>query len=80
MTSHGILRAGQLHEAGQLAALNVPKNDALFTPSLEQTQTAAFKAIVGDAKYTPGGKLKSTIFDGVEGGYLEIKTGNSRAQ
>ena len=35
------------------------------------------RAIVGDAKYTPGGKLTGTIFDGVDGGYLEIKGGAS---
>ena len=46
-------------------------------PTPEQVDTATFRAIVGDAKYTPGGQLKGTIFDGVDGGFLEIKGGSS---
>jgi len=71
------LRAGQLYETEQLAAQGIPKNNTVFTPSVEQTQSAAFKVIVGDAKYTPQGKLQGTIFDGTQGGYLEIKNGTS---
>lgn len=71
------LRAGQLHEAEQLAALGIGKNNEVFRPSIEQTQSATFKAIVGDPKYTKGGQLKGTIFDGVDNGYLEIKGGAS---
>jgi hypothetical protein len=71
------LRAGQIHEAEQLAALGVGKNNAVFRPSIEQIDTATFKAIVGDPKYTKGGQLKGSIFDGVDNGYLEIKGGSS---
>jgi hypothetical protein len=71
------LRSGQLHEAEQLAQLGIEKNTSVFRPTPEQVDTATFRAIVGDAKYTPGGQLKGTIFDGVDGGYLEIKGGSS---
>jgi hypothetical protein len=71
------LRAGQLHEAEQLARLGVEKNNLVFRPSVEQANSAAFKVIVGEPKYTPGGQLKGTIFDGAENGYLEIKGGKS---
>lgn len=71
------LRAGQLHEAEQLAALGIEKNNAVFRPTAEQIDTGTFKAIVGEPKYTAGGQLKGTIFDGVDNGYLEIKGGSS---
>ncbi len=72
------LRAGQLHEAEQLAKLGVDKNTLVFRPTQEQIDSAAFKVIVGDAKYTKGGQVKGTIFDGVsDTGYLEIKGGRS---
>lgn len=73
----GPLRAGQLHESAQLAALGLNKNNVVFRPSVEQIDSAAFKVIVGDAKYTKGGQAKGTIFDNVENGYLEIKGGSS---
>jgi hypothetical protein len=71
------LRAGQLHEVEQLSALGIEKNNTVFRPTVEQIDTATFKAIVGEPKYTPGGQLKGTIFDGVDNGYLEIKGGSS---
>lgn len=71
------LREGQLHESEQLAKLEIPKNTSIFRPTEEEVGTATFKAIVGDSKYTKGGQLKATIFDGIEGGYWEIKGGTS---
>ncbi len=40
-------------------------------------ESAAFKVIVGDAKFTATGLPKGTIFDSVQGGLLEIKGGSS---
>ncbi|WP_200955677.1 hypothetical protein, partial [Massilia sp. Root418] len=71
------LRSGQQHEADQLAELGIAKNNEVFRPTAEQIDSATFKAIVGDAKYTKGGLAKGTIFDGTEKGYLEIKGGKS---
>ena len=71
------LRAGQLHEAEQLSRLGIEKNNLVFRPSIEQANSAAFKVIVGEPKYTAGGQLKGTIFDGASDGYLEIKGGSS---
>jgi YD repeat-containing protein len=74
------LRAGQLYEEEQLQKLGIVKNTTVFRPSAEQAQSASFKAIVGDAKLTPSGQYKGTIFDAVDDatGYLEIKGGTSR--
>ena len=44
------LRAGQLHEAEQLAELGIEKNNVVFRPTAEQIDTATFKAIVGEPK------------------------------
>lgn len=55
--------------------MGIDKNTAVFRPSAEQLDTAIFRAIVGDPKYTPGGQLKGAIFDGIDGGCLEIKGG-----
>jgi RHS repeat-associated protein len=72
------LRAGQLHEAEQLAQLGVGKNTVVFRPTAEQVDTATFRAIVGEPKYTPGGQLRGTIFDGNDiSGNIEIKGGRS---
>jgi len=71
------LRAGQLYEVEQLSALGVGKNNTVFRPKIAEVETATFKAMVGEPKYTPGGQLKGTIFDSVENGYLEIKGGTS---
>ena len=50
----------------------------VFTPTAEQIESAAFKLIVGDAKYTASGAPISTIFDGATGaGLAEIKSGSS---
>lgn len=47
-----------------------------WRPTIEQSQSAAFKVIVGEAKYTEGG-LRGTILDATETGLLEIKGGSS---
>jgi len=39
--------------------------------------SAAFKVIVGEPKFTASGLPKGTIFDGTLGGNLEIKGGSS---
>ncbi|MCA3078637.1 MAG: hypothetical protein ING71_07615 [Rhodocyclaceae bacterium] len=39
--------------------------------------SATFKAIVGDAKFTPGSKPVGTIFDVTKGGFTEYKSGAS---
>jgi hypothetical protein len=49
----------------------------VWRPTAEDVDSAAFKVIVGDAKYTRGGLLKGTIFDSTTGGYTEIKAGSS---
>ena len=71
------LTGGQDFEAAQLNSLSLEKNTIVFRPTLAETESAAFKVIVGDAKYTRGGLLKGTIFDSVDGGLLEIKGGAS---
>jgi len=37
----------------------------------------AFKAIVGDPRYTAGGLARGTVLDSVEHGLAEIKSGSS---
>jgi len=57
--------------------MGVPKNSTIFRPTLADIDCAAFKVIVGGAKYTPGGLPKGTIFDATQGGLREIKGGSS---
>jgi hypothetical protein len=71
------LPAGQAFEAQQLADLNLEKNTEVWRPTPAQTESAAFRVIVGKPKYTEGGLLRGTIFDATEGGLLEIKGGSS---
>jgi hypothetical protein len=71
------LRAGVDFEAQQLAKLGLAKNTEVWRPSVEQTRSAAFKVIVGDARYTEGGLLKGSIVDATEAGLVEIKGGSS---
>ena len=71
------LRAGQLAEGPALRAIG-STGKLTFTPTAEQIESAAFKVIVGDAKYTKLGVPVSTIFDGVTStGLAEIKSGSS---
>ncbi|MDR2240738.1 MAG: hypothetical protein LBE33_09875 [Zoogloeaceae bacterium] len=71
------LRAGQLAEIEQLNALGSGGKVA-FTPTQAQIDSATFKLIVGDAKYTAQGTPVGTIYDASLGtGLGEIKTGSS---
>lgn len=64
-------------EAEQLNALGSGGKVA-FTPTQAQIDSAAFKVIVGDAKYTAQGAPVGTIYDASLGNGLgEIKTGSS---
>lgn len=71
------LRAGQLAEGPALDAIG-SGGKVVFTPTAEQINSAAFKVIVGDARYTASGAPVSTIFDGsTAAGLAEIKSGSS---
>lgn len=71
------MTAGRLAEAEQLDALG-STGKVSFTPTQAQIDSAAFKVIVGDAKYTAGGAPVGTVYDATLGGGLgEIKTGTS---
>ncbi|WP_417375972.1 polymorphic toxin-type HINT domain-containing protein [Gimesia maris] len=71
------LKAGVNFEAEQLAELGLSKNNTVWRPTVEQTESVAFKVIVGDPKYTKGGLPKGTTLDATEAGLLEIKHGRS---
>jgi len=71
------LRAGQVFETDVLAAQNLAKNTGVWRPTAAQIDSAAFKVIVGDARYTSTGLARGTIMDSVQGGFLEIKGGSS---
>jgi hypothetical protein len=73
----GQLTQGVDYEAQRLAALNLSKNTAIFQPTAEQVQSAAFQVIVGPPQYTAGGDLVGTIADSTQGGLTEIKGGSS---
>lgn len=67
---------GKNLEASTLAGEGITKNNIVFRPTEAETQSATFKAIVGDAKYTKGNQLRGTIFDDTEGGGTqELKLG-----
>ncbi|WP_375757800.1 RHS repeat-associated core domain-containing protein [Corallococcus exercitus] len=72
------LTAGVLEEAQALKALG-SNGKVTFQPTIEQTESAAFKVIVGEPKLTRQGNLVSTIYDGssVASGVAEIKAGRS---
>ncbi|AEF99541.1 RHS repeat-associated core domain-containing protein [Methylomonas methanica] len=71
------MRSGQIAEAEQLAALN-SSGKVSFTPTATQIDSAAFKIIVGEAKYTAAGTPVGTIYDGsIASGLAEIKNGAS---
>jgi RHS repeat-associated protein len=71
------LRAGQLAEGPALDAIG-SLGKVIFTPTAEQIDSAAFKVIVADAKYTSTGAPISTIYDGsTASGLAEIKSGSS---
>ncbi|ESX11815.1 hypothetical protein X768_09720 [Mesorhizobium sp. LSJC265A00] len=68
---------GVTHEAERLAQLGLTKNNAGWRPNQADFDSAAFKVIVGDAKFSRGGLPKGTIFDGMKVGNFEIKGGLS---
>lgn len=69
--------SGQAAEAQQLTALN-STGKVPFTPTPDQVNSAAFKVIVGDAKYTSSGDLVGPIYDGLNlDGLAELKNGSS---
>lgn len=71
------MRAGQLAEAEQLNILG-SNGKVAFVPTQAQIDSAAFKVIVGDAKYTAQGAPVGTIYDASLGSGLgEIKNGSS---
>src|SRR6185503_14937854 len=53
------------------------KNTRVFRPTPDQIDSAAFKVVVGEAKYTQSGLPRGTIIDSAQGGLLEIKGGTS---
>lgn len=69
---------GRAFEAQQLGELGLPKNTAVWRPSAAQMDSAAFRTVVGEPKFTPGGQSVGVIVDslGPESG-LEIKGGSS---
>jgi len=73
----GPLRSGQAAEALALDALHVAKNTEVWRPSEQQIGSAAFRAIVGDPRYTGRGLAKGTVLDSTEVGLAEIKSGAS---
>src|SRR5262249_52455903 len=66
------LKAGVNFEAQQLAEIGLSKNTTVWRPSLEQTESAAFKVIVGKPKYTSSGSLRGTTLDSTDAGFVEI--------
>jgi hypothetical protein len=68
---------GRTVEAQQLTQLQLARNTDVWRPTAEDVESAAFKVIVGDPKYTRSGSLRGTIFDSMTGGYTEIKAGSS---
>jgi filamentous hemagglutinin len=76
--SPAALVKGQTDEAGILSSLG-SSGKVPFAPTAEQIDSAGFKLIVGDPKYTPGGTPVGTIiYDGLtKEGLVEVKTGSS---
>jgi hypothetical protein len=72
------LRAGKSDMASGLKMWGLEENKQVFTPSLEEMQSSAFKIIVGEGKFTSEGRPVSTIVDVIHtGGWTEIKLGTS---
>ena len=71
------LPAGTAAETQVLKNLGLAKNTPTWRPSPADMDSAAFKVIVGDAKFTRGGLPKGTIFDSVGAGNVEIKSGTT---
>ncbi|WP_294122236.1 LysM peptidoglycan-binding domain-containing protein [Sphingomonas sp.] len=76
MPSH--LAAGVADEAAWMAEMGFDNSSkALWRPSAAEIDSQLFQDIVGTAKYTPGGKPVGTIFDAIDGGFFERKSGSS---
>jgi len=72
------LTGGQAWEELELESLGEVKNTDVWRPSDVDINSAAFKVIVGQAKYTGSGQPVGTIVDIAEtGGAIEIKGGSS---
>jgi hypothetical protein len=71
------LISGQEAEAHALHSLHLEKNTAVWRPTPEQVGSAAFRVIVGDARYTTTGLVRGTVLDSVDAGLAEIKSGAS---
>ncbi len=71
------LTAGQAWEAQRLATLGLSKNTGVWRPTLQQTESAAFRVIVGEPKFIRSGLPRGTILDASQGGLLELKGGTS---
>ncbi|WP_430444412.1 hypothetical protein [Sphingorhabdus contaminans] len=71
------LARGAADEVTWLAENGLTKNNQVWRPLPADIDSVTFKAIVGDAKFTPGGKPVGTIFDVTEGGFTEYKSGKS---
>ena len=71
------LASGQIAEVRALGALSMAKNTAVWRPSPQQIGSEAFRAIVGDPRYTSRGLARGTVLDSTEGGLVEIKSGSS---
>ncbi|MBK9374077.1 MAG: hypothetical protein IPN03_10210 [Holophagales bacterium] len=70
------LKAGRSWEEAELASLGKTKNTEVWRPTPEDIDSAAFKTVVGPAKYTPKGLPVGTSVDVAEaGGSIEIKGG-----
>lgn len=73
----GQFARGAADEAAWLAENGLTKNNQVWRPAAADIESATFKAIVGEAKYTPGGKPIGTIFDVTKNGFTEYKSGAS---
>jgi hypothetical protein len=71
------LRLGREFESKELARNGLDKETYTRRPTEEQIQSTAFKIIVGEPKYTNGGKLTGTIFDSTGNLLTEIIFGRS---
>jgi filamentous hemagglutinin len=71
------LASGQAAETRALGALSMAKNTDVWRPSPQQIGSEAFRAIVGDPRYTSRGLARGTVLDSTEKGLVEIKSGSS---
>jgi hypothetical protein len=72
-----VFAQGKAAEEKILLALKVDKNTEVWRPTKAEIESKTFKKIVGKTKYTMLGIPRGTVLDSTEGGYAEIKSGNS---